>query len=94
MEKRDDVESSQTLTEKSVLTIRETEYLSLAALGYKNKEIAAILFVTLSTVRKTLETISVKLNAKNRANAVAIAFIHSILNNCILEKVRERYKLM
>ncbi len=50
-----------------VLTSREIEYLSLIALGYKNNDIAKILSVTTSTVRKTVESIFRKSKAKTRA---------------------------
>ena len=43
------------------LTAREIEYISLAAIGFKNIEIADILSVTNSTVKKTLETVFSKL---------------------------------
>ena len=74
---------------KTRLTFREIEYLSLAALGFKNKMIAQKLYVTKSTVKKTLEIIYRKLNAKDRANAVAIAFIHNILTVKILTQMSE-----
>ena len=62
---------------KNILTNREMEYLCLVALGYHNNIIAKNLFVTRNTVKKTLEKIFKKLNAKDRANAVAIAFTHT-----------------
>ena len=39
------------------LTQREIEYLALVALGLSNNKIAEKLFVTTSTVKKTLENI-------------------------------------
>ena len=75
------------------LTNRETEYLSLAAMGFKNREIANILFVSISTVKKAFEIIFRKLSAKDRAHAVTIAFIHKLLNAHILTNVSEKYKL-
>ncbi len=78
---------------ESILTIREKEYLSLVAMGFKNHEIAAILFVSKSTVKKELESIFKKLLARNRASAVTIAFVHQILDNAILTKVFRKYKL-
>ena len=67
-----------------ILTSREIEYLSLVALGYKNLQIAQILSVSKSTVKKTLEKIFVKLKAKDRAHAVAIAFVHNIISEKII----------
>lgn len=64
---------------KNILTNRELEYLCLVALGYHNNIIAKNLFVTRNTVKKTLEKIFKKLNAKDRANAVAIAFVHNVI---------------
>ncbi len=78
---------------ESILTIREKEYLSLVAMGFKNHEIAKILFVSKSTVKKELEAIFKKLFATNRANAVAIAFVHQILNTYILTDVFDQYNL-
>lgn len=53
-------------TNENILTPREIEYLALAALGFKNLQIAEILVVTQSTVKKMLESIFSKLNAKDR----------------------------
>ncbi len=78
---------------KTILTMRETEYLSLVAMGFQNNEIAKILFVSHSTVKKELESIFDKLLARNRANAVTIAFLHHILDNYILTVVYEKYNL-
>lgn len=75
------------------LTCREAEYLALVAMGFKNVEIAKIFFVSKNTVKKTLENIFLKLLAKDRANAVAIAFLHGQLNNCILTQTLEKYNL-
>lgn len=80
-------------TQKHHLTARETEYLSLVAMGFKNSEIAKTLSVTKSTVKKTLEAVFQKLFAKDRANAVAIAFIHDILNAQILSSVMKKYEI-
>lgn len=67
-----------------ILTSREVEYLALAARAYHNYQIEQILYVSFYTVRKTLEKIFSKLHAIDRANAVAIAFIHKILSAEIL----------
>lgn len=79
---------------KSVLTTREVEYISLVALGYKNWMIAKVLFVSNSTVKKTLENISRKLNARDRANAVAIAFIHNLINAETLTQIIKSHDLI
>jgi LuxR family maltose regulon positive regulatory protein len=55
------------------LTMRELEVLSLVALGRSNSQIAAQLFITVGTVKSHLHTISGKLGAANRVEAVARA---------------------
>lgn len=67
--------------------------MSLVALGCKNKMIADILYVTKSTVKRTLENIFRDLDAKNRANAVAIAFAHEIITVESLTKIADKYNL-
>ncbi len=78
---------------KHHLTAREIEYLSLVAMGFKNIEIAKTLSVTESTVKKTLEAVFQKLFAKDRANAVAIAFIHDVINAQILSIIVKKYQI-
>ena len=53
------------------LSERELEVLRLVALGRSNRQIAAKLFVALGTVKSHLHTISGKLGATNRVEAVA-----------------------
>jgi LuxR family maltose regulon positive regulatory protein len=55
------------------LTGRELEVLRLVALGRSNSQVAAELFVTVGTVKSHLHTISGKLGAANRVEAVARA---------------------
>jgi LuxR family transcriptional regulator, maltose regulon positive regulatory protein len=55
------------------LTPRETEVLALVALGRSNSQIAGELFVSVGTVKSHLHTISGKLAAANRVEAVARA---------------------
>ncbi len=76
-----------------ILTERETEYLSLVAMGFQNTEIAKILYVSPCTVKKTLETIFVKLFAKDRASAVALGFLYGILTLNSITRIIERYRL-
>ena len=76
------------------MTNREIEFLCLVALGYGNNLIAENLFVTKSTVKKTLENIFKKLNAKDRANAVAIAFMHNLITTEILNELIQKYDLV
>jgi LuxR family maltose regulon positive regulatory protein len=53
------------------LTARELEVLRLVAVGRSNSQIATELFVTVGTVKSHLHTISGKLGAANRVEAVA-----------------------
>jgi DNA-binding NarL/FixJ family response regulator len=55
------------------LTTREAEILGLLADGLTNREIATALFVSESTVRAHLRTITQKLGVNNRVHAVARA---------------------
>jgi LuxR family maltose regulon positive regulatory protein len=55
------------------LTRKEIRVLQLLAEGYSNSAMAEKLFVSDSTVRTHLRNINMKLNAKSRTQAVAIA---------------------
>ena len=79
------------IQKKCILTNREIEYLALASLGYKNIEIAGILSVSLGAVKKTLEVIYQKIHAKDRTNAVTIAFLHDIINIEILNFMAHKF---
>lgn len=56
-----------------LLTRKELQVLSLAAEGLSNAELAERLFVAETTVRSHLRNINVKLDARNRMEAIAIA---------------------
>ena len=56
-------------SENKTLSRRELEVMLLVAGGFENSEIAKIFEVKLTTVKKQLERIYLKLQAKNRANA-------------------------
>jgi len=56
-----------------VLSAREREILQLIAAGHSTKSIAALLHISEHTVAEHAHTILKKLDAKNRAEAVAIA---------------------
>ena len=53
------------------LTAREREILVLVMGGYRNREIAEILWITPATVRKHLENVFAKLGVHTRTAAVA-----------------------
>ena len=58
---------------------REREVLALVAKGTSNREIAAALFISEATVKTHLTHIYTKLDAKDRAAAVAVAYQKGIL---------------
>ncbi|WP_051467799.1 response regulator [Actinomadura oligospora] len=61
------------------LSARERDVLRLVAQGTSNREIAALLFISEATVKSHLTHIYGKLNAKDRAAAVATAYDRGIL---------------
>ena len=58
--------------QRSNLTAREHEILIWVSRGKTNSEVAAILWISASTVRKHLENIYAKLGVSNRAGAVGV----------------------
>jgi DNA-binding NarL/FixJ family response regulator len=64
-------ETSERLGE---LTERETEVLRLVAEGYTNGEIADLLFIAESTAKTHVKRILAKVGARDRAQAVVIAY--------------------
>lgn len=61
------------------LTTRELEVLRLVAEGYSNREIAQVLHLAEGTVKNHVSTILVKLNARDRTNAVLRALHEGVL---------------
>ena len=82
-----------TIIEHPTLTNREKECLAFIALGYTNHATAKHLCVSFATVKKTHENIFRKLRAKDRANAVAIAFVHDFIDNTTFTSICEKYNL-
>ena len=58
----------------STLSERELAVLRLMAVGYRNREIAAELFISTNTVKFHVSKILEKLDARTRAEAAAVAF--------------------
>ena len=56
------------------ITPRERDVLELVAEGYSTAEIARALWITEDTVRTHIKRMLVRLGARTRAHAVAIAF--------------------
>ncbi|WJV44780.1 response regulator transcription factor [Streptomyces flavofungini] len=61
------------------LTPREQEVLAMVATGLTNDEVAAALYVTLSTVKTHLGSIQRKLGARNRVEVAARAWQHGLV---------------
>jgi two-component system, NarL family, response regulator LiaR len=61
------------------LTGRELEVLALMVQGQTNNDIADILFISLSTVKKHVGNILTKLDTNNRTEAVAVALHHRLV---------------
>ena len=55
------------------LTLRELQILELVAQGYSAKEVAQVIHVAPRTVESHIDTIRLKLRARNRTHMVAIA---------------------
>ena len=76
-----------------LLTKRQLECLTLCAYGFSNSKISKLLFISESTVKKTLEEIFRRLKTKSRTSAVTLAFVFGILNIDILSKTAEQYQI-
>lgn len=63
----------------SGLTPKEFEILTRVAAGLESIEIAAVLHISETTVKNHLGHIYIKLEARNRAHAIAIAFRKGII---------------
>lgn len=61
------------------LTARQMEILTLVAKGYAQKEIAYELFLSPTTIKRNLQKIYEKLQARNGTHAVYIAFSLGLL---------------
>lgn len=62
------------------LSKRELEILELISWGYSDKEIASNLNISARTVQTHVTRIVIKLNARNRTNAVANYIRQSFMN--------------
>jgi DNA-binding CsgD family transcriptional regulator len=61
------------------ITARERDVLELVAGGYSTPEIARALWITEDTVRTHVKRILVRLEARTRAHAVAIAYREGLI---------------
>ncbi|MDM7998634.1 MAG: response regulator transcription factor [Dehalococcoidia bacterium] len=64
---------------KARLSQRELSVLRLLAAGRNTREIAAELFISETTLKRDLRSIYAKLNAHNRAEAIARGYEHKLL---------------
>jgi two-component system, NarL family, response regulator len=64
------------------LSERETHVLQYLAHGRSNKEIGRALFISEGTVKHHVKSLLRKLDAVGRAEAMAIAAIREVINNC------------
>jgi DNA-binding NarL/FixJ family response regulator len=71
-----------------MLSPKEVKILSLIALGFSDKEIAIKLKISYGTVRTHIDKAVLKLNARNRANAI---LIYKIIHKDWLEEFYETY---
>gem|GEM_PF-2790922 len=69
-----DLLNSENMAHNDILTKRERELLVLLQQGLSNKELAESLFVSESTIKWHLSRIYIKLDAKNRVDAIKIYF--------------------
>lgn len=60
------------------LSIRETEIIVQIALGFSDKEISNNLNISARTIQTYVVRICLKLNARNRAHAVAKVFLSKL----------------
>jgi DNA-binding NarL/FixJ family response regulator len=67
------------LEKKKILSTRETEVLEHICNGLNYKEIAKILFIAPTTVRKHIANIYEKLHVNNKIQAVEVARKHKII---------------
>ncbi len=67
------IRGEQALDSSETLTLREKEVLKLIAEGYTNKEIAAKLFLSVSTIKSYRVTLMRKLKVNDTASLVRIA---------------------
>jgi ATP/maltotriose-dependent transcriptional regulator MalT len=65
--------------EAGPLSSRELEVLELVAAGNTNRELAAKLFISEATVKSHLLNIYAKLDVKDRAAAVGVAYRRGLL---------------
>ena len=70
------------------LSPKEIKVLSLVALGFSDKEIAIKLKISYGTVRTHIDKSVLKLNARNRSNAI---LIYKMIHKEWLEEFYETY---
>ncbi|MDD5092803.1 MAG: response regulator transcription factor [Dehalococcoidia bacterium] len=84
---------------RRILTNRETEVLRLVSLGYGNKQVATALGISEQTIKNHMTSIMVKLEARDRTHAVAIAICNrwipaDVFEGSCDEDPRQRRKMV
>src|SRR4051812_39479483 len=79
VKRNEDFVLDTSLVSRLELSKRELEILNLLAQGHSNQEIAAILFVSLSTVKTHIQNLFEKLDVKRRTQAVEKAKRFSLI---------------
>ncbi len=72
--------SPETARRLAELTDRETQVLHLIAAGYSNGELAGLLTIAESTAKTHVKRILAKIGARDRAQAVVIAYQSGLMN--------------
>ncbi|MDX2471929.1 MAG: LuxR C-terminal-related transcriptional regulator [SAR324 cluster bacterium] len=75
------IDNTQTKLRGNILTQQETKCIDQAQRGFTNIEIAKILSIKQSTVKTHMDNAYRKLDASNRANAVAIALSKKLIKH-------------
>lgn len=88
------IKSNYVLSDSCILTEREIECLSLVALGYTNYDAAKIIMISEGMFKKNLSDIYRKFAVNDRANAVALGFLHKILDVSVISAIMKKYNLV
>lgn len=87
------IKSNYVLSDSCILNEREIECLSLVALGYTNNQAAKIIIISEGMFKKNLGDVYRKLLTDDRANAVALGFLHKILDASVISAIMKKYNL-
>jgi DNA-binding CsgD family transcriptional regulator len=74
---------------RNLISRAECRVLAFSALGYTKEETADFLNIGAETVKSQRASILRKMKARNMAHAVAVGFVHDLLNDEVIERVEE-----